>query len=585
MKQINIRNLCVDRKSFYGDLWISAMTFAVIGCVVWSLRNVALGTHDDLNNYIKIKELSINEYMSNTLISMLTRGRFSVTMILTNIAFYYFTKSSSHIIYLIIMYLPIIFNVYIFAYIVGKRYNKYLGLAIPLFFFTFIQVDIYHNLMVSYPLFFHVGFFMFLIGLELYIKYYEKNIKYYLWVSAIFMFDSFSTYESFVTYIMVFIIISMYYNYDSLKVSKKEYIKTNIDKLKYHLIAVLIYIAIYIICRKIWNFNYGGAIIDTNSFNARLALKTLFTFSFSLFPLREFFTGDLADRLNVSQIGLRMLVKASAASLAMGIILIKSTKIKYNIFIPIISISFVASIVFCIPHALTPQYQTWVNAGTTGFVPSYFSYFWLVLIICAISINAINKINKLKIPVTILVMICIIFGSFMTDFSNSETIKVKQADTIRYKMFERLVQSSFYSNIEEDAAIYVVNYIGIHYRLESLGEYGSLYSGKIYNYSNKIDEVMKSKNRYYMAYSYNDQCIYMCKMTSYMVSDTIFIISNDNSIKRLLATKKSQVDDDKLSEELKREFNYMYLSQPIDFRDGVIITVEDLDLTTLDLVT
>ncbi len=508
---------------------LASLIMVVILVVVYSLRNVALTTHDDLGAYLKIKSLTFSDFMSDTITKMLERGRISPIQVLGNMLQYVVYSSSSQFLYVLLMYIPILINVIFFGYIAGKKINKYLGVLIPLIFFTFIQIDRNHNLMIAYPLLFQLGLTTFLIGLYTFIQYQTKRKERYLWISALCMFDSFSAYESFVTYFAVFFLLSVIYNTSFADKKLHFGFKDFFKQIKYHLIAVFLYFAIYLSFRFFGQFNYGGATIDPASFNLGLAFKTLFRFSFSLFPIREFFQDGYYTAFTWSQVGIRLIVKAVAATAALCIILIKSSKIDLRKLIIITVVSFVAAVVFCIPHSLTPQYQNWVSLGVSGFAPSYFCYYWIVFPLSAIGIYISNAFKKLKPVVIILLCLVIFFGSIATDFTNGATIAEKQRDTVRYKMFDRLVASPYYASLEDGAAIYVEGYVGIHMQLSTLGDYGRIYSSKNYHYSNDISDVMAYKDKYFLWYDQATESIYLAKMKEAGIGDEVFAMSYSDS--------------------------------------------------------
>lgn len=570
------------KRQFTIDISIVLLSLLVIACVIWSLRNLALGTHDDILDVLDIRNSTLLGYLSDVISKTLMRGRISLVQLLARIPFYFVLKSNNQLLYSAITYIPIIINVLFFGYIIGKRINKYLGFLIPVFFFTLVQVDSNHNLMVSYPMFFQIGFFMFLVGLEIFLKYSEKKKERYLWISALFMFDSLSAYESFVLYFLVFAIIALFRNYSIVNDKKRLNIKKLFWEIKYHLAAIIIYLVFYMICRKLGNINYDGATI-ASEFNLFTILKTMFTFSFSLFPLSEFFRSGALGSFTWSVVGIRIIVKAIVATIAVGLVLLKSEKIKLRWLLYIVIISFIACVVYCIPHAITPKYQDWVvNRGVTGFVPSFFCYFWIVLVLCAIGIYLCNLNKKLKIFIVAVLSILMFFGSIFTDYSNITTIESKGSDTIRYKMFDRMCASSFYGELEDDAAIYVEGYSGIHNNIQTLGEYGETYCGKKYHYSKDINDVMKYNHKYFMWYDFGTQSIYLARMTDRDIGNEVFILSysDSESLNTFYANKVPIISLVYLNGTLEGNFDFSIILPVKSQKNGICITSDNIFLNS-----
>lgn len=504
------------------------MAFIII-CVVYGLKNIALGTHDDINMFVDIHANSLKEYLSLTISNSLARGRISPIQIIANIILYGVMLTKSQLLYTMLMYIPVIVNVLFFAYIIAKRFGKYFGLFIPVFFFALVQVDAYHNLMISYPLCIQTGLFMFMLGVELFLRYPDKQKKALLLLSALCMFDSFSAYESFVSFYAVFFIIALFKNIESVDNRNSFNWVKFLEQMSVHTVAVLLYITMYLICRHFSNLSYGGATIDATSFSLSLAIKTLFTFAFSLFPLREFVANFSFNTFSVSAITLRMGFKAVCVGIASWMILYKSKKIQTKHMICLAVTGFIACIVFCIPHSLTPQYQYWVSIGVQGFVPSFISYFGIVLILCTIGLYLLNSFHKQKKVFVIVLSIMMSCGSLCTDISNQPTINSKTNDTLRYVMFDKLVQTDYYASLENDAAIYTSDYTGIHNVIASLGDYGKIYCGKDYYFTNDFNDVNQFENKYILKYDNNSGCIILSKINGDGISNEIYIIKNSTS--------------------------------------------------------
>ncbi len=575
----------VNKREKAIDLLIYFCIFIVAAGVVWSLRNIALGTHDDINMFVDIQTHSLKEYLSLTFFNNIQRGRISPIQLLANVLLYGALSTKSQFLYSLVMYIPIISNVCFFAYIIGKRFGKYFGLFIPVFFFALVQVDNYHNLMVSYPLCFQLGLFMFLLGIQLFLEYFENKKFAYLIFSALCMFDSFSAYESFVCFYAVFFVIAFIINinFEDKKIKWVSFFK----QISIHTFFVVIYLAIYLICRHNSDLSYGGATIDTSTFSITLALKTLFTFSFSLFPLREFFSNFFNGSLSFEMITLRMIIKAIFVGLGSSITLYLSKDISKKLLFCLSLIGLIAAVVFCIPHSLTPQYQYWVSIGAAqGFVPSYISYFGIVLMLCSliIFISNLKRLSKYKLIIVAIISIVMALGSLCTDISNQTTINQKTDATISYKLFDRLVKSEYYASLEDDAVIYTNTYTGIHNVISTLGEYGSIYCGKDYYFTNDINDVMQFDHKYYLEYDSENQCIVLSRMIQEGIVDSVYIMSySDDNINCFYANKADTYEPVYMNKGYYSDYTSIIIIPVTDADNGILIQSENILLNSSKL--
>ena len=543
-------------------LFFIALMFIML---VYSVKDIVLATHDDLFQFIYLNIYGENFIWEWWLSYPLARGRFDIISLLGQFLVLYIFENQNRVLYFIILFLPILINVSFFSYIISKRTNRYAGYIIALFFFAFAQVGHEHNLFISFFYeFFQLGFFIFLIALELLLRYYENGRKKkHLVLSAVFMLYSYFCYEPYVAYTAVFITIMLLNNY--CVESKKLNFRIFVRDTRFHMLFAVIYLLVYMLMRRLIGLEYDGMDFSIQDINIIATIKTTFSFGTANLPLTDFInwehyrlmglTGGFAGLILpsnmitfVTSAGLAGFVNALIAAFTFVLILNKSQKIDTKTLTGIIIISIVAMFVFCIPQGMTPKFQQYVERGIRGYTVSFFSYFWITCVLSLLSVFLYNKI-KFKKTVLIISTLMVFAVTIATGFTNAVAIEQKNNNTIKYEMFDRITSTEVFGSYEDGAVIYTDGYIGVHLHMSTLGQYSEYKTGKKFTFTRDIDKLKESEDKYFLKYDTNSKIIITGKIDENFVSDEIFILPYEFMTPASLI---AQLDD---------EYSYIYLNE------------------------
>lgn len=511
---------------------------------VYSVRGVALATHDDIASYIGLRFSAVEDFLQVIIPRISARFRYDLLNLPRLLIMRAVYIGNNAFAYIAAFYVPILVTILFFSRIVSKRTNRYVGYAIVLLFFTFAQVNFDHNLFVSYPISFQIGFTYFLVALELLLRYYEKgkNRK-HLIISAIFLFLSSFTYEAFVTYTVVLVVIMLFnnINIDGKKLALRSFLRDT----WMHISLVLIYTLSYFIIQRtiFYDFHYDGAMIATYNFSLTAFFGTLFRLSTALFPMHDFFrfshythfgferASDIFSATNINSFlfsgGISSIIMALCAGFATIIILVKSRMLNTKHSLATLIVSLIACFVTSVPFALTPRHQSWVfhNRVHSGFTTSFHSYFW---IICCLVVVTILVFHKLKLRKTFLVITgtIVFIVSLATNYTNSIMIRAHESNTIRYTMFDRMTSADYFLSIEDGAVIYIEGYTGVHHDMHRLSGFVMLKNEQEITFTRDVTVIEDNQADYFMWYDYGNEIIKIGRLVEGFLSDEIFMLPN-----------------------------------------------------------
>jgi|GEM_PF-1145937 len=506
-KPAGIQNHNIQKQELfvYFAIIVSAATLFTI---TWP---VMFAVHDDILFYLVSKQGSIIEWIIG---SAKSQGRvwFLMSLPLTFFPFIF----DSFIAYKTISFLSICFSVFALWFLLYRHIGKQFSLLAVLMFLTFSQIDTQHNLLISYVFSHQISIGIMLLSIERLLTYYKDGTKRALILSALLLFIATILYESFLLFTILLFLISVF-NMKKLNAKKVFF------DLRFHIALMSIYLIIYFLWRVKFPSSYNGVQFGSTSFFD--SLRVVLTYSIGRFPLISFI-GIVVKKgvIQISLLELGFFIKGFVASVA-TVMIIKSTealKNKRTIYIGVLS--FLGMLLPATLHSITPKYIMWVKAGSYGYIPSFYSYFFIIILLSVIAIYLYHKI-KYKNVLLFLLFVFIFSGSLLTDLNNKYYANGFEEQFVRYKTFDKAVSSSYFANIENGADIYIPDYYGIHHHMPFMNDYARIYTDKNFTFTNKMEELKFDKPTYSLKYDSSSASMLMGRINKQMKADEIAIIS------------------------------------------------------------
>ena len=329
---------------------------------------------------------------------------------------------------------PIWFNVFLIAWIIGRKTTAHYGIYFLGFFASFVQIDVDHSLFVCYPLDFMYGLGLMTLGLYLYDGWLDNRDKKKisnlarLGFSLLCYYESMQVYEAFIMACMGYAVISLIHVLKHRKEYGKKSLLKFITQLIPHGVDALIYVGILVYLRlnPVSDVSLSSGEVGTPD----KFVKTWLSFSTSLIPLRHRYEIDISDTITAAFtdpfLGLSALAAGIAAVMLFMCImkrfpaLSKEEQKKINLtLLCLASVGGVVALCFTMPLGIDSKYQYWVcDLGAKGYLPSSICYFgWAMALAClgSLAANLLSNLkNYIRIPVYFLAVICLAASASLT---------------------------------------------------------------------------------------------------------------------------------------------------------------------------
>lgn len=375
--------------------------------------------------------------------------------------------------------------------LLSRHWSREAGFLGLLLYFAFAQADWSHNFFVSYIVVLQGAIAFCLLSIERLLTYYKDKQKKYMIQSALFLVIASSTYESFILYsILIFFIAILENNPAKLNMKKI------LTELRFHIVFMFIYLAVYFVFQKIYPSQYDANTIG--NLNLFAAMKTISIYSVGMFPGTHFVRILLNEGVHVfNEIEILDFVKMILTGIAY-FQLIKNGKdkeISKGKQVYYLLIMLMGTVLPCVLYGFTERHVTWTSNGTTSYGASYFSYYFWILLITIFCIW-LYRIVKYK-RVFVVCSMCIVMAvSFMTSISNRYFSEYFKDNYERYCSFKSLLSSDVFAEIEDASIIYIEGSTGIHGSFGYINSLANKYTGRNYEFVADYEQIDFSRQVY-----------------------------------------------------------------------------------------
>ncbi len=429
--------------------------------------------------------------------------------------------------------LSILLTVYLFSKLLKKVFNNSkIGILYFVLFIAFLPITFEPTVPSVFVTFYNVSICLLIVSFSLFYDYLKSGKNSKLVLSMILFFVVETTYEAFVTYVLVYLLLALY----------EKGFKNILKDLKPFIVPVLVgilYLIFYVISSKIFPSNYdGNQISGVNIFSS---LKIIYTLAKNTIP-GIYLVSDKYQWLYNYYYNLNwknILIIIITVIIFLAIIHIGASKEK-NIknvdnksLYKIILLGIFLMVLPLLPISVASMYQKKEILNSLVALPvSYFSYFGSILILCIIVKYLSDKNQSFKY-LLILIMAFNIFGVQLLNnvVSKEASSNFKRLEEIENFVSSKEIFSKFSNNTIYSEDIFVTkNTLVIHDSYWN--EYASLHGVNVnfVNKSGKDDDI----NLYY----YENEHIFLLEKNDmyYLFTKNInknmsINLKNHNSIK------------------------------------------------------
>lgn len=473
-------------------------------------------------------------------------------------SFYYFKS---------IQIIASFFSVALFAFFV-KKLTESVCFSILFFvvFLTFLQNSWNHNIMTSYPFYYHFSLALLILSFITLIKFMEQNKVFYLFCSHFLFLIVLMSYEMYMVYLPIYFIL-IYYFGKKYEIQAKKRVVISIP----YILSAFFLIVLYFYVKMRFSNKYTGTSIEPK--NLFGVLSVLWQFSISAFPtyiynniywLYENYTlgkdiisyESLSFSLVLKKMKLVWLIKAVIASSLILLLLNKLEKINSQQYLWLAPVSFVYIFIPNLPLSLTSKYQTWVANNDISYVTTHYSYFAVTIFLVSV-VGIIKRFLNSKKKIfgfSAFLVILTIYGSIVTDYANSYVFKTQYQATAKWRLVDKFLSSNYFKELPNGSTIIAPSLWKKYAILENRNSYWSNYfknkSGKNIAVIRETKSFSKNSNKTLFFMKFNQQ---NSDSNQYIAIGKIEgIIANETTRQSMFYSSEVMVFD-------SSEYNYGYI--------------------------
>ncbi len=426
------------------QLIIGILLFIIYLIALIPLRKIGFTTSDDMDNF----------FLSNQILSTFSYG-YSLSLRLSRFyniftAWVYFIPylSDSKLYYDLVFILPFVACFILFTRLIHRIYDNYsITLFAAVFMAACFQIAAFHSITSAYPFYFTFPFCLVLVSIHIMLSYY-KNKRYYLLIfSSIILFISAMFYESFLSYFVIPILISIWKNKVFNQISK-ENIKASLRELSPYLILLIFYLIVYIVYRINHPIQYWGS-KTAGDFSVLIALKSSTQLGFYSLPLMVFFDTkaqlisyslDFNNGFSLSSISLIAYVQGIIVAYLVFYALIAYKKINSK---TLLIAFFIGVLIYYLPLLPLSLSSKYFDQNLYNYVPTFFAFLGVCLAFTSIIFLLFNYAKRYRLSRYVflfLITLSMFFVTVFTNHSNNLIAKDLEYSNYRLKLVEEIFQ-------------------------------------------------------------------------------------------------------------------------------------------------
>lgn len=382
------------------------------------------------------------EFYYHYLIEHVQKGRALSCFILPFTMYLGFVGKSTFV-FRILQVLSIFSCCYLFTILLNKLFNnKKISGVFCLIFLSFLPISFEPTVPNVFVTLYNIPVCVLIISFILYVDYLNTGVLKKLIISMILFFVVQLSYEAFVTYTVIFLLIYIF------KSGIKNIFKDS-KAILFPIFCALFYLIIYIIASKIFPSNYAGNQIG--GINILKSLGIIFNLSIYTFPGRYLFSDKYKWLFNhYYQFNIFHFIRVIFLLLAFVLLFIKvmckSKKTTLNIkrVLMLVFISGCAIILPLLPVSVSSMYQELDIGGIVlGLPVSFFGYFGAVLILSVTVVYVIENFKMAKYFIICLLMVGVVGVQSM----NSTFAEEASKDFKRLEEIEEFITSGIFEEL------------------------------------------------------------------------------------------------------------------------------------------
>ena len=426
----------------------------------YKLYNIMFAVHDDMRIFTLVRN---GELFNDAMISAESTGRISHLWnhLLLGLPF----VADEVWFYKLFQYGTILFNIGGLHLLLSKHFSKRLAALSSVLSIAFLSISHWHSLVIAYALCHQLPIGLLLLSLHFYLNYMEKRRKRDMVFCCLLYLPACMIYEAFTLALIIYGLIALHLNKEKHK-DCFNYFKRCFFDVVFPFLTALIYVIVYFGWKKahpVVSFYDGTDFYITEPF---LSIRAAIGYTTGVFPFTIFENIILNTPIGIKgfikTVGITGFVKGAIVAVAAVMLLKRITLKKKKTLLILITVS--GTIVPTILIGFTSKYMKWSSErGMKGYVPSFYSYFFLIALICtiAVCVYSIIKDKRMKQVFVVCMAFLTFSASVVADFNNGIIKPFYEQQFFKCKVFDMTLNDEL-SALKEETDFYIPENVGIN---------------------------------------------------------------------------------------------------------------------------
>ncbi len=428
--------------------------------LIYNTYNIMFAVHDDMRIYTLVRN---GELFENAFYSANTTGR--ITHLWNHLLLGLPFVSDKVWFYKLFSYGSLLFDIGALYLLLSRHFDKRFAALSSLLVISFSSISHWHSLFISYSFCHQIPLGFFILSVHFFLNYKKEYRKKDMILCCVCCLFSCMIYEAFTFAVAMYICISMYLNKEKTG-CKRDYFKKTFKDTIAPFTVVLIYIIVYFVWKQTRDisFAYDGTAIDIS--NPVLSLKVVFKYSLGAFPYIIFinhYSGGFEGLINtLMNVRIPQMITSFLSAVVAVMLLKKINLDKKRILLFIIALQ--GTLLPVVIIGFTSKYIDWsTEYNIWGYLPSFYSYFFLITFICLIFVFIYNFFNnKIVKKLICLCVFFVVFGLSLIAYINNYNLKPHYISQYMRCRVLNAVATDELPLLTEESDLYVPESIGIH---------------------------------------------------------------------------------------------------------------------------
>ena len=489
MLKIKKKTVGPSKRFTYPDILVIIATVAACLWLFYEIYPVMFATHDDMRNYTLVRR----GMLLDNAVHSAKQGRISHLWNHLLLGFPFLVGRVWF--YKLVAFASYIFDIWALWLFTSRVSDKRTASLCAMLAVSWSCMSDHHNVLVAYALCHQIPIGLLMLSLYLFDRWLSEKKIYQAIFSGLLLLMSCMIYEAFVSSLLLFYL----WAFSSENLQDKSFSKaifTALKKISLQIVVAVGYTVVYFLWRRVYPSPYDGTELDFSEPIQSLSVLTQYSVGF--FPVSELFSYTDANVLGFRQILSHIkflgLICCTLVSLAVAVSLplIRTDRKKLT---RLAVLSLAGIYVPCLIISFSKRHIQWLRKGVTAYVPSFYSYIFLVIFIFCVGViiyrlsEKRNTKQALHIVITVAVFAVSLSGAVVNDVWRG----VLCENDIRYKNFDNAVSSEEFISCDDNFQIYAPDNPGIHLEEAYTEDYLKIYNPSDVKYFCNAQELLPDR--------------------------------------------------------------------------------------------